>query len=143
MKQLALFLLLLTPLEATEAPNAPGLAPAKNWVLPLFTKEGYRSMTLSGDEVHPISASRIDVVNILINSFSGDAAARRDYILISSAASYFPREHRAAGPAGVRVIRDDGEITGEDWTYEKKGEKISIHRHVRVTFNEKIGNLLR
>ena len=100
-------------------------------------------MTLSGDEVHPISADRIDVVNILITAFSGDAAARVDYNLISSEASYFPREGRASGPDVVRFIRDDGEITGKEWTYVQSGEKISIHSNVRVVFREKIGNMLK
>ena len=59
------------------AERRAGSSPAKNWVLPLFTKEGFRSMTLSGDEVHPVSSDRIDVVNILITVFSGDASARR------------------------------------------------------------------
>ena len=135
-------LLLLGPVGAAEA-APPAFAPAKNWVLPLFTKEGYRSMTLNGDEVHPVSLARIAVVNILLTTYSGDAAARGDTILISPAASYFPREHRAGGPAGVRVIRDDGEIAGEDWTYEQEGKKISIRRQVRAVFKEKLGNLLR
>lgn len=143
MRGTALLLLLLAGAGAAGAQSAGGLSPAKNWVLPLFTKDGYRSMTLSGDEVHPVSSDQIDVVNILITVFSGDASARRDSILVSSAASYFPKQHRAGGPAAVRLIRDDGEVTGENWTYEQNGEKISIRRNVRVVFNETIGNLIR
>jgi hypothetical protein len=136
-------LLLAAPALRGDDSGVADLAPAKNWVLPLFTKEGFHSLTLTGDEVHPVSADRIDVVNILIQAFSGGAVARVDYILVSPAASYFPRESRASGPSGVRLIRDDGEITGEDWSYAQKGEKISIRRNVRVVFKEKMTDILR
>jgi len=136
-------LLAAPPAPAAEDSSVAGLAPAKNWVLPLFTKEGYHSLTLSGDEVHPVSAERIDVVNILITAFAGGAAPRVDYVLVSAAASYFPKQGRASGPTRVRLIRDDGEVTGEDWSYEQKGEKISIRRDVRVVFKEKVTDILR
>ena len=88
-----------------------GLAPAKNWVLPLFTKEGYHSMTLRGAEVHPVSSVRIDVTDLNITVFSGDDAAQVETVLLSPHASYFPREKRASGPGSVRVIRfGDGKL---------------------------------
>ena len=68
-------LLLAAPALRGDDSGVADLAPAKNWVLPLFTKEGFHSLTLTGDEVHPVSADRIDVVNILIQAFSGGAVA--------------------------------------------------------------------
>jgi hypothetical protein len=135
--------LLPLALIATLSGAPARLAPALNWVLPLFTKEGFHSMTLRGAQVHPISPERIDVVDLNITVFSGDAAARVRTVLLSSEASFFPRENRASGPGSVRVIEEDAEITGEDWTYQRSGEKVSLHRNVRVVFQESIGNLLR
>jgi hypothetical protein len=120
----------------------PG-APARNWVLPLFTKEGYHSMTLRGSEVRPAGADRIDIVDLNIAVFSGDPAARVRTILLSPAASYFANENRASGPQSVRVIRDDAEITGEDWTYEQAGEKISLRRNVRVVLRAALSGILK
>jgi hypothetical protein len=141
------FLLLLSalaiPLLGADQSAMPGLAPAQDWKLPLFTKDGFRSMSLRGDRVLPVSSDRIDVENIEITVFSGDAAARVTSVLLSSQASYFPKENIATGPGAVRVIRDNIEISGEDWTYEKEGEKISIHRNARVVFNMKLGDMLR
>jgi len=141
------FLLLFSefaiPLLGADQSAMPGLAPAQDWKLPLFTKDGFRSMSLRGDRVFPVSSDRIDVENIEITVFSGDAAARVTSVLLSSQASYFPKENIATGPGAVRVIRDNIEISGEDWTYEKEGEKISIHRNARVVFNMKLGDMLR
>jgi len=106
-------------------------------------------MTLRGSEVHPISADRIDVVDINITTFSGDAAARVDSSLLSASASFFPRENRASGPESVRVIRfrEDGEIsaeiTGEDWTYQQEGKKVSIRRNAHVVFREQLASVLK
>jgi hypothetical protein len=141
------FLFSLCPTARSADPTVAGIAPAKNWILPLFTKEGFHSTTLSGDEVHPVSSDRIDVTNVKIFEFSRDAAATPTTILLSPQASYFHKENRATGPSNVRLIllRDNAEITGEDWSYEQTptGEKISIHRHVRVVFQEKINSMLK
>jgi hypothetical protein len=132
------------------APAAVTVAtPARNWVLPLFTPEGFRSMTLRGSAVHPVGADRIDVVDINITTFSGDAAARVDSSLLSAAASFFPRETRASGPETVRLIRFapdgniDAEITGEDWTYRQAGKRVSIGRRAHVVFREQLSDILK
>jgi hypothetical protein len=141
------FLLLLSalasPLFGADPPAVPGLSPAQDWKLPLFTKEGYRSMNLRGDRVYPVSSERIDVENIEITVFSGDPSQTVTSVLLSAKASYFPKKNRATGPGAVRVIRDDGEISGENWTYEKDGEKVSIHHNARVVFNESFGDMLK
>ena len=133
---------LLTAAALSAAP-VNRLAPAKNWVLPLFTKEGYHSMTLRGAEVHPVSSDQIDVVDLNISIFVGDDSARVRTILLSPAASFFPRENRASGAESVRLIRDDGEITGEDWTFDQAGEKVSIRRHAHVAFKEQLTDMLK
>ncbi len=142
-KSCAVFIALTAVSLGADSSATPKLSPAQDWKLPIFTKDGFRSMSLRGDKVYPISAERIDVENIEIIIFSGDAAQRVTSILASPKASYFPKIKQASGPSAVRVIRDDGEISGEDWTYEKDGEKISIHRNARVVFNESLGDMLK
>jgi len=140
---LLLLLGLAAPLAGADQPPVPALSPAQDWKLPLFTKEGFRSMSLRGDRVYPVSSERIDVENIEITVFSGDREQRVTSILLSAKASYLPKDQHASGPGAVRVIRDNGEISGEDWTYEKNGEKVSIHRNARVVFNMKLGDMLK
>jgi hypothetical protein len=114
-----------------------------NWALSLFTPEGFRSMTLSGDEAHPVNRDQIDVVNLEIIAFSEDPSARVKSIVLSPAASFFAQEQRASGPADVRIIQDAGEITGQDWTFERAGEKVTIRRNVRIVFKAQLTSLLK
>jgi hypothetical protein len=137
-----LFLFLVAPiLHASDAALTTG--PAKNWALPLFTPEGFRSMTLRGAEVYTVGSDRIDITNMNIAVFSGNAAARIDTILLSPAASFFPRENRASGDKSVRLIRDDLDVTGERWTYDYNQKKVSIRKSVRVVFRAQLNDILR
>jgi hypothetical protein len=44
---------------------------------PLHGKEGYRQMTLRGDEVRPVSSDRIDILGMNVTVFSGKAPTPR------------------------------------------------------------------
>ena len=143
--------LLLLPLLVAPVPVLPGgepaepirLAPAVNWVLPLFTDaEGYRSMTLRGSEVRAIGRT-IAVTDLSITIFSGDAASTVDSILLSPSAVFLPEENLARGDKSVRFIRDDIEVTGVDWTYDHSVKKISLQQNVRVTFSAQLNDILK
>jgi hypothetical protein len=116
---------------------------AKQWELTLWTPEGYHSMTLRGDEVRPLSKEAIQVLDLNIEVFSGDASNRIVTILLSPDAVFYPDEQRAAGPKAVRLIRDDAEITGEDWSFQRAGEKVSIGRNVKVIFKASVSDFLK
>jgi hypothetical protein len=118
-------------------------APALNWVHPLFTKEGYRSMTMRGTEVRPVGTGRIDVVDMNITVFTGGAAAKVESVLLSPAASFFPEEKIARGKSSVRLLRDDLEVAGEDWVYDHAAKKVSIARHARITFAAQLPDLIK
>ena len=135
----------LAALSAGDQPAPVVSAPARNWVLPRFTKDGFRAMTLRGPEVREISADRIDIVDLNITVFSQDAAARIDSIILSPAASYFLKDNRATGPSDVRLIdyREQLEVTGEQWTYELGRKKISLARNVRVVIHAPLPDLLK
>ncbi|MSU65086.1 MAG: hypothetical protein EXS38_03045 [Opitutus sp.] len=117
-----------------QAPE-PTTAPAVNWVLPLFTdREGYRAMTLRGSSVKPADNGGIAVTDLNITIFSGDAAVRVDTVLLSQYAVFLPKENRAFGDKTVRVIRAEIDVTGEGWTYDQTGKKVSIRENVRVVY---------
>ena len=119
-------------------------APAKNWVLPLFTdKEGFRAMTLRGTEARAIGRDRFEVVDLNITVFSGDAAARVDTMLLSPQASFFQNDKRARGEKSVRVIRDDLEAAGLRWAYDHAQKKVSLDGRVRIVFHAELKDLLK
>jgi hypothetical protein len=132
-----------SPLPGAES-AATAAAPATNWVLPLFTdKEGFRSMTLRGSEVRPVGTKQIAVTDLSITVFSGDAAARVESILMSPAATFFPKENRASGEKTVRLIRDDIEVTGANWTYDHATQTVVIREKTRIVFREQLKDILK
>jgi hypothetical protein len=109
--------------------------PAVNWVLPLFTdQDGYRSMTLRGATVKPAGANGIAVTELNVTVFSGDAAARVETVLLSQDATFYTKDTRVTGEKNVRVLRDELEVTGENWSYDHNGKKVSIRKNVRVVY---------
>lgn len=141
--RLPILLLLCVAATGGRAEEALASAPAKNWVLPIFTKEGFRSMTLRGTEVRPITTARIDVVDMNITVFTGGATAKVESVLLSPVASFFPEDKIARGSSAVRLLRDDLEVTGEQWTYDHNAKKVSIARRARITFAAQLPDLIK
>ena len=118
-------------------------APVKNFSLPTFTKEGYRSVLLRGNEALFVSLQQIDVSGMQLTLFAGDATNRVETVIVSPAARYFPQRKVAEGEHGVRVLRDDVEMSGTKWTYDKDQKKVVIDGNVRVIFHAQLKDILK
>jgi hypothetical protein len=134
---------MLASILAAGAEEVPVAPPARNWTLPLFTKEGYRQITLKGDEVHPVSSDRIDIMGMNFTVFSGLADAKVDSVLLSPEATFMLDEKVAHGAKQVRLIRDDLEVTGEGWTYIYNEKKVLISKHAHVVFHSALPDMLK
>lgn len=133
------------PPAATTAAAGSALpnSPAVNWVLPIFSdKDGHRLMKLQGTEVRPVEG-RVAITNLMITTFTGDARAAVDSILLSPRAVFSPQDHTARGEQTVRFIQDDVEVTGTRWAYDHAAKKVSLEGDVRVTFRARITDILR
>ena len=115
----------------------------KNWVQPLFTKEGYHKLTLRGDQMKPVSRDEINVKNINITVFSGDASEKIGTVVLAPTATFLVDERFAKGKEHVRLIRDDFDLSGDDWTYDVDHEKVSIAHNTRVVFHEVLPDILK
>jgi hypothetical protein len=124
------------------AAKTPAPIPAKNWVLPLFDKEGFRSLTLRGEEA-TISGEQVAVKNLNITTFAGGPAAEVDAVLLSQAATAFPKTLRASGEGSVRLIRDDADVTGTGWEYDHSRKRVFIRRDVRVVIHTPLNDILK
>lgn len=125
---------------AQDAAIAP---PAKNWTLPLFTKEGYRQMTLKGAEVRPVTSDRIDIGGLDVTVYSGGPDAKVDTVILSPEASFMVNERIARGDRSVRLVRDDVDVTGDGWTYYYNEKKVLIARNAHVVFHAGLPDILR
>jgi hypothetical protein len=134
---------LLASVPGAPAQDSTIAPPARNWTLPLFTKEGYRQMTLRGDEVRPITPDRVDITGMNVTVFSGTADAKVDSVLLSPEATFMISEKIARGDKSVRLIRDDVEVSGEGWTYDYNQKKVLISRHAHVVFHSALPDMLK
>ena len=137
---LGLLSLAFNPGHAAE--NAPS-EPAKNFILPTFTREGYYSMRLCGSEARMLTLRLIELDDMNLTVFSGDASNRVDSVLLSPIARVSLDEDIARGPVTIRLIRDDLDLTGEQWTYNHAKKSISIAKDVRVVFHSELKDLLK
>ncbi len=119
------------------------MPPASNWVLPLFTKEGYRQMTLRGAQVRSTSSDRIEIKGFSATVFSGLPDSKVDTVVLSPSATFIVNRKLAQGEEGVRVVRDDIEVTGEGWSYDYNQKTVLISRRAHVVFNAVLPDVLK
>ena len=117
-------------------------APVINFRVPTFNGE-YRSWLLCGSKGVYVDDNRLDIVDLNLTVFSGDASNRVESVFLSPEAVALLSESRVRGPGPVRLITDDFEATGEDWLYDHREKKVSIHRNVRVVFHAQLNDILR
>jgi hypothetical protein len=134
---------LLASVPCAPAQDVTIAPPARNWTLPLFTKEGFHQLTLRGDEVRPVTSDRVDITGMNVTVFSGDAEAKVDAVLLSPEATFLMNEKIAKGDKFARLIRDDVEVSGYGWTYFYNEKKVLILRHAHVVFHSALPDILK
>lgn len=118
-------------------------APIVNFRLPTFTPEGFRQWLVRGTEARLVSAKEIDIRELTLTVFSGDEHDRIDTMLLSPLAKVFTDTQVVSGPDSIRVIRDDLEASGKQWTYDHREKRVSMQQKVRVTFRAELKNFLQ
>lgn len=118
--------------------------PIINFTLPAFTPEGYRSWLVRGSEARYIPKSNQIAINELtLSIFSGLPDDRIDTIIMSPKAIVSPNDSVVSGPETIRVINDQFDATGTNWRYAQKDQKVTIAKHVSITFHAEFKDLLQ
>lgn len=117
--------------------------PIVNFRLPAFTPDGYRAWMARGSEARYAPGNRIDIKELTLSIFSGRADEKIDTIILSPEATVLPAESYVSGPTSIRVINDQLEASGTGWSYAQKDKKVSITKHVRVTFRAEFKDFLK
>lgn len=120
-----------------------GEPPAVNFSLPAFTKEGYRSFLLRASTARFTGPKAIELRDTTLSVFSGDASNHVETVILSPVATFLTDRNVALGAGPVRLIRDDAEITGEQWRYDHARKTISIAKNVRVVFHAALPDLIQ
>jgi hypothetical protein len=138
-----LFGLLLLAAGLARADDDVPTEPAKNFILPTFTPDGFRSMLLRGSAARLLALRLIELDNMNLTVFHGDASNRVDSVLLSPVARVSLEDNTARGPGAIRLVRDDLDLTGEKWMYDHAKKRISIAQNVRVVFHSELKDLLK
>jgi hypothetical protein len=142
-----LLALALAPVSAARAQSASIIAnaPVKNFRLPSFNDQGHRITMLRGGEARYISNTQIDIVELNFAQFAGDGSTETTNLLLASSATVFIQEKNRVlltGQQSVRLIGDNLEATGENWTYDHKGQRLTMSKNVRVVFRTELKGIL-
>jgi hypothetical protein len=118
-------------------------APIVNFRLPTFTADGHREWLVRGSEARMPSLQEVDVHELTLTIFTGDATERIDTMILSPVAKVLTEPQVVTGPEAIRVLNDEFEASGGDWRYDHRAKRISIRKDVRVTFRAELKNLLQ
>ena len=121
-------------------------APVVNFRLPTFTPEGYREWLVRGSEARMHSTKEIDVRELTLTVFAGDATDRITTMILAPVAKVLPDDRTVTGAETIRVLNDELEASGADWRVHQPAEKtveMTMRRNVRVTFRAELKNLLQ
>ena len=141
-----IFLAAVLPALAENSTRVSSKAPIINFSLPTYTNpEGYRNWLIRGSEARLTEPNVIDVKELSLTVFSGDASNRIDTMMLSPAARVLTEEQVITGESSLRVINlNDGfEATGEGWKYTHKNKTVVLTKKVRVVLRAEFKNLLK
>jgi hypothetical protein len=117
--------------------------PIINFSLPLFNAANYRSWLIRGSEAMFAPNNRIEIKDLTLTIFTGNADEKVDTLILSPAAVISRSDWVASGPSTIRVISDQFEASGSQWSCARQDKKVSIAKHVRVTFRAEFKDFLK
>lgn len=145
MRLLPVFLLLLLTVAPAPAANTRIASdkPIVNFRLPDFTPEGYRSWFLRGSEARYPSDGLIDIKELNLTIFNGQADEKATTLILSPAAQVRVADRHVSGNESIRVINDQFEASGSQWTYDHEEKRVSIAKNVRVVLHTQLNDILK
>lgn len=124
-------------------PQITANAPVKNFSLPSFDEQGFRTMLIRGREAMLLSANEVKLADMTLTLFSGDAEARVETVFISPSARVLVDKRIVFGDETVRVVSDELELLGTDWRYDHEKKTILISKQARVVFHIELKDIVK
>lgn len=146
MRLLPAGLLLLLAATAGPAPANTRIAtdkPVINFRLPQFTPEGFRASLVRGTEGRYVSDGLVDIKELNLTLFNRTAEEKVETLLLSPSAQVRIADQQVTGADFIRVINDQFEASGSQWSYDHKEKKISIAKNVRVILRTQLNDILK
>lgn len=138
------FLLLITAgIVFAQNARVSTSAPVKDYSISFFSDAGYHKMRVEGGSADLKNRNEIRLENMVLTLFSGQADRTVESVLMAPVALLQPETELVNGPEAVRLIRDDLELFGEDWSYDHRGRKIHLRRNAKIIFNANLADYLK
>lgn len=119
--------------------------PVVNFRLPMFNAAGHRAWLVRGSEARILSKEEIDIRELTMTLFAGDATERIETMILSPVARVYPEKSLATGNESIRVLDDRFEAAGLEWTYVHgdREKRLTIAKQVRVSFRAQVDDILK
>jgi hypothetical protein len=139
-------LLILTSVVALSAADTARVAtsgPVKDYSVSFFSEAGYHRMKVQGSsaDLRNPKAVRLDAMTLTL--FSGEADRAVESVLMAPIAIIEPETELVRGSEAVRLVRDDLELFGEDWSYDHLTGTIHLRRNAKIIFNASLADYLK
>ena len=118
-------------------------APVKNYSIVFFSEEGYQRIRVQGETAEVKDPTRVRLGGMTLTEYTGDADRTVESVLTAPIAIVEPETEIVSGPESVKLVRDDLELSGENWTYEKEAKRVHIRRNAKLIFNAGFSDLLK
>lgn len=141
-----ILLLLALPGLAANSSRISSTEPIINFSLPTFTNpDGYRSWLIRGSEARMPEQNIIDVKELSLTIFSGDASNQVNIMMLSPSARVLPDEKVVTGESSLRIIdvQKEFEATGTGWRYTDRDKTVTLSKNVRIVFRAQLINILK
>jgi hypothetical protein len=141
--QLGFLLLLTTGIVVAQNARVSTSAAVKDYSISFFSDAGYHKMRVEGGSADLKDRNKIQLENMTLTLFSGQADRSVESVLMAPVAVLQPDTEMVSGSDAVRLIRDDLELFGEDWSYDHRARKIHLRRNAKIIFNANLAEYLK
>lgn len=118
-------------------------APIKNFKLPMFNNAGVKVWDLRGEEAKYVSQDQVDLFTMHLKVFKNDGSGAVQLEIESPHATVYADQHLVTGSDSIRVLNDDFEITGRNYTWRGREQSVTINENVRVVFKAPLQDMLK
>ncbi|MDX2108880.1 MAG: LPS export ABC transporter periplasmic protein LptC [Verrucomicrobiota bacterium] len=118
-------------------------APVKNFRLPYFNADGFREWDMQGETGQILPNDAVAITSMRVRIFNPKDGKTLQTTITSPQATVHPKSTQAQGKSAIRVEGQNFILTGKDWNWDGKAQKIRVRDDAKVTFNETLDLLLR
>lgn len=116
--------------------------PVENFRVPKFNEEGYREWHLKAAQGTYINNNEVLINDMFIRQFAGDGSSEAIATLETAQATYYIDSSMIAGPGEILAQSEQFKLTGLDWVWQAKENRLTINKKAKVILFSEIGSII-